>query len=51
MGASQSSGANGGVGGAGAEVKTSYYELLAVERNATDDEYAHTYLPNLSLHS
>jgi DnaJ family protein A protein 5 len=51
MGASQSSGANGGVGGAGAEVKTSYYELLGVERSATDDECVHKFLPDLLLQS
>jgi DnaJ family protein A protein 5 len=38
MGASQSTGGNAG-GGAAVEVKTSYYELLDVERTATDDEY------------
>jgi hypothetical protein len=37
MGANQSS-QNGPAGSA--EVKTSYYELLGVERDATDDEYA-----------
>lgn len=39
MGASQSSGANADGGGGHSEVKTSYYELLGVERSATDDEY------------
>lgn len=43
MGASQSSGAGapgGAPGGASSdEVKTSYYELLGVDRSATDDEY------------
>lgn len=37
MGASQST--NSGDAPAGGEVKTSYYELLGVERNATSDEY------------
>jgi hypothetical protein len=40
MGAQQSTGAGGGAGGGGGsgEIKTSYYELLGVERTATDDE-------------
>jgi len=46
MGAQQSSGTGGAGAGAGAaedgsaDIKTSYYELLGVERTATDDEYA-----------
>jgi DnaJ family protein A protein 5 len=43
MGAQQSTG-NGGAGaGAGAvdgDIKTSYYELLGIERTATDEECA-----------
>jgi DnaJ family protein A protein 5 len=39
MGASQSTGGADALNGGG-EVKTSYYELLGVERNATQDEYA-----------
>lgn len=38
MGANQSSGADPATPGGG-EVKTSYYELLGVERTATEDEY------------
>jgi DnaJ family protein A protein 5 len=38
MGASQSTG-SGETSGGGGEVKTSYYELLGVERTATQDEY------------
>lgn len=38
MGASQSTGGGDAPSNAG-EVKTSYYELLGVERNATQDEY------------
>ena len=38
MGANQSSGADSASAGGG-EVKTSYYELLGLERTATDDEY------------
>ena len=41
MGAGQSS-ANGGASQTtDAAVKTSYYELLGIERQATDEEYAH----------
>lgn len=39
MGASQSTGGGAAEGQAGGEVKTSYYELLSVERTATQDEY------------
>jgi DnaJ family protein A protein 5 len=38
MGAQQSTGAGGHGGGDGAQLKTSYYELLGVARTATDDE-------------
>lgn len=38
MGASQSTGGGAAEGQAGVEVKTSYYELLSVERTATQDE-------------
>jgi hypothetical protein len=38
MGAGQSSGGGGAAGG-DVEIKTSYYELLGVERAATQDEY------------
>jgi DnaJ family protein A protein 5 len=38
MGALQSTGGGNAASGTG-EVKTSYYELLGVERNATPDEY------------
>jgi DnaJ family protein A protein 5 len=37
MGASQSTGGEPAAGGG--EVKTSYYELLGVERSATSDEW------------
>jgi DnaJ homolog subfamily A member 5 len=41
MGAQQSTGGAGaGAVGGGGEVKTSYYELLGVERTASEDEYA-----------
>ncbi|KAJ4324964.1 hypothetical protein N0V94_001018 [Neodidymelliopsis sp. IMI 364377] len=47
MGASQSTGGAGGAadggGGGGGEVKTSYYELLSVERTATQDELKKAY--------
>jgi len=39
MGANQSSGADSSAFPSGGEVKTSYYELLGLERTATDDEY------------
>lgn len=40
MGANQSSndGAGASKNPAGSEVKTSYYELLSIDRQATDDE-------------
>ena len=47
MGASQSS--QGGEVPAGGEVKTSYYELLDVERSATQDECVDR-TPNIAHH-
>ncbi|KAF1365160.1 DnaJ-domain-containing protein [Lizonia empirigonia] len=43
MGASQSTGGGAAEGQAGGEVKTSYYELLSVERTATQDELKKAY--------
>ncbi|TKA24216.1 hypothetical protein B0A50_05980 [Salinomyces thailandicus] len=43
MGASQSSGSGGGAAAAAANVKTSYYELLGIERQATDEEIKKAY--------
>ncbi|EME40098.1 hypothetical protein DOTSEDRAFT_158783, partial [Dothistroma septosporum NZE10] len=43
MGQSQSSGDAGGGSGGGGEVKTSYYVLLGIERNATDEEIKKAY--------
>jgi DnaJ family protein A protein 5 len=48
MGASQSSGAGATAVGSSVEVKTSYYELLGVERTASDDEYAPSSLKHRS---
>lgn len=42
MGAGQSS-SSGSAATASAEVKTSYYELLGVERSATEDEYVYVH--------
>jgi DnaJ homolog subfamily A member 5 len=39
MGANQSSDGSAPQDGRDGEIKTSYYELLGVERQATDDEY------------
>lgn len=43
MGANQSSGEGQSDGGTAATIKTSYYELLGVDRQAGDDEYANIY--------
>ena len=52
MGASQSSGADSGTaGGHPSEIKTSYYELLAADRQATEDELKKAYRKKaLELH-
>ena len=39
MGQGQSAGSAGQAAGSRDEIKTSYYELLGVERQATDAEY------------
>lgn len=39
MGQGQSQSAGAGAPPSAADVKTSYYELLGVERTASDDEY------------
>jgi hypothetical protein len=43
MGANQSSGGDQSERGNAATIKTSYYELLGVDRQAGDDEYVHIY--------
>lgn len=43
MGANHSSGGGQSVGGNAAAIKTSYYELLSVDRQAGDDEYVGIY--------
>jgi len=43
MGANQSSGGGQSDGGNAATVKTGYYELLGVDRQAGDDEHVNIY--------
>lgn len=51
MGAQQSSSDRGDAPNAVPVAKTCYYDLLGVERQATDDEYADQYMDIKTLHS